>query len=69
MVCYFTAGEVLVTSDLSSHTIPGYDLYIYVSDGNTLVGPRTLTVIIEGMCRAQSEKLDVNSQSDESQII
>ncbi|XP_052706998.1 cadherin-23-like [Crassostrea angulata] len=50
--CPFTihnSGEVLVTSDLSSHTIPGYDLYIYVSDGNTLVGPRTLTVIIEGI--------------------
>ncbi|XP_078337333.1 uncharacterized protein LOC111138019 [Crassostrea virginica] len=43
------SGEVLVTSDLSSHTVPGYDLYIYVSDGNTLVGPRTLTVIIEGI--------------------
>lgn len=69
MVCYFTAGEVLVTSDLSSHTIPGYDLYIYVSDGNTLVGPRTLTVIIEGTCRVLSGKLDVNSQSDENQII
>ncbi|XP_061190353.1 cadherin EGF LAG seven-pass G-type receptor 2-like [Saccostrea echinata] len=50
--CPFTIhnyGEVIVTSDLSSHTVAGYDLYIYVTDGNTLVGPRTLTVIIEGI--------------------
>ncbi|XP_062601137.1 protocadherin Fat 4-like [Saccostrea cucullata] len=55
--CPFTIhnyGEVIVTSDLSSHTIPGYDLYIYVTDGNTLVGPRTLTVILEGINSAPS---------------
>lgn len=44
----FEAGEILATSDLTSHTVPGYDLYIYVNDGKTLVGPRTLTVIISG---------------------
>lgn len=45
---YFTAGEILATADLSQHTVPGYDLFVYVYDGNTLVGPRTLTVIISG---------------------
>lgn len=45
---YFKAGEILASSDLSSHTVPGYDLYVYVNDGKTLVGPRTLTVIISG---------------------
>ncbi|XP_062608396.1 protocadherin beta-2-like [Saccostrea cucullata] len=43
------SGEILATSDLSQHTVPGYDLYVYVSDGKTLVGPRTLTVIITGI--------------------
>nr|XP_022309583.1 protocadherin Fat 4-like [Crassostrea virginica] len=43
------SGEILATSDLSQHTVPGYDLYVYVSDGKTLVGPRTLTVIISGI--------------------
>ncbi|XP_052706933.1 protocadherin Fat 4-like [Crassostrea angulata] len=43
------SGEILATSDLTSHTVPGYDLYIYVNDGKTLVGPRTLTVIISGI--------------------
>lgn len=48
--CVFAiaAGEILATTDLSSHTVPGFDLYIYVYDGKTLVGPRTLTVIISG---------------------
>ena len=45
---FLAAGEILATSDLSQHTVPGYDLYVYVSDGKTLVGPRTLTVIISG---------------------
>lgn len=43
------SGEILATADLSSHTVPGYDLYIFVNDGKTLVGPRTLTVIISGI--------------------
>ncbi|XP_078310911.1 uncharacterized protein LOC111132593 isoform X2 [Crassostrea virginica] len=43
------SGEILATTDLSSHTVPGFDLYIYVYDGKTLVGPRTLTVIISGI--------------------
>ncbi|XP_061179511.1 protocadherin-like wing polarity protein stan, partial [Saccostrea echinata] len=50
--CPFTihnSGEILSTSDLSQHTVPGYDLYVYVTDGKTLVGPRTLTVIISGI--------------------
>ncbi|XP_056008142.1 cadherin-23-like [Ostrea edulis] len=50
--CPFTihnSGEILATSDLSQHTVPGYDLFVYVYDGNTLVGPRTLTVIISGI--------------------
>lgn len=48
MLLLFLAGEVLATADLSQHTVPGYDLFVYVYDGNTLVGPRTLTVILSG---------------------
>lgn len=45
---FFKAGAILATADLSQHTVAGYDLYIYVTDGKTLVGPRTLTVILLG---------------------
>lgn len=50
--CPFTihnSGAILATADLSQHTVAGYDLYIYVTDGKTLVGPRTLTVILLGI--------------------
>lgn len=47
-IFFLKAGEVLATADLSQHTVAGYDLYIYVTDGKTLVGPRTLTVILLG---------------------
>lgn len=45
---YFTAGEVRSTDSLESYTVAGYDLFIYVYDGTTLVGPKTLTVIVTG---------------------
>lgn len=44
----FTAGEVRSTDSLESYTVAGYDLFIYVYDGTTLVGPKTLTVIVTG---------------------
>lgn len=40
-----TAGDVRVSSDLYDVNVTGYDLYVYVYDGITLVGPKTLTVI------------------------
>lgn len=36
------------TDSLESYTVAGYDLFIYVYDGTTLVGPKTLTVIVTG---------------------
>lgn len=44
----FTAGEVRSTDSLESYTEAGYDLFIFVYDGTTLVGPKTLTVIVTG---------------------
>lgn len=43
------AGDILVESSLSGLTNTAYDMFIYVYDGNTLVGPRSLTVKISGM--------------------
>ncbi|XP_078334887.1 protocadherin Fat 4-like [Crassostrea virginica] len=42
----FHSGEVRTTANLAGYTEAGYDLYIYVYDGTTLVGPKTLTVIV-----------------------
>ncbi|XP_060066584.1 protocadherin Fat 4-like [Ylistrum balloti] len=50
--CPFTitaAGEIQTNADLTSLTIPGYDLYVTISDGTNTVGPRTLTVKISGI--------------------
>ncbi|KAL3853881.1 hypothetical protein ACJMK2_013180, partial [Sinanodonta woodiana] len=47
--CPFTilnSGLVQLNQDLSGQTTVGYDLYISVYDGKTLVGPKTLTVDI-----------------------
>lgn len=44
----FTEGVITTTSALTSITTPGYDLEIYVSDGTTETGPRTVTVLITG---------------------
>ncbi|XP_062571773.1 cadherin-related family member 2-like [Saccostrea cucullata] len=40
------SGTILVASSLATLTETAYDLFIYVYDGNTLVGPRSLTVKI-----------------------
>lgn len=48
MILPFPAGEVRTTANLAGYTEAGYDLYIYVYDGTTLVGPKTLTVIVTG---------------------
>lgn len=66
MVCYFIVGEVLVIFDFLFYIILGYDFYIYVFDGNMLVGLRIFIVIIEGICWVQFGKLDVNFQFDEN---
>lgn len=42
----YHSGEVRSTDSLESYTVAGYDLFIYVYDGTTLVGPKTLTVIV-----------------------
>lgn len=41
----FESGDVQVSSDLHGVNVSGYDLYIYVYDGITLVGPKTLSII------------------------
>ncbi|KAK3085049.1 hypothetical protein FSP39_023491 [Pinctada imbricata] len=40
------SGQVLSNTNFASLTTAGYDLYIYVFDGKTLVGPETLTVVV-----------------------
>ncbi|XP_052675892.1 protocadherin-16-like isoform X1 [Crassostrea angulata] len=45
----FQSGDVRVSSDLHDVNVTGYDLYIYVYDGITLVGPKTLTVIFPSL--------------------
>ncbi|KAK3589768.1 hypothetical protein CHS0354_021098 [Potamilus streckersoni] len=42
----FQSGVVQLNQDLSGQTTVAYDLYIYVFDGKSLVGPRTLTIDI-----------------------
>ncbi|KAK3098569.1 hypothetical protein FSP39_020759 [Pinctada imbricata] len=37
-------GLIECTADLTGHSQAGYDLYVYVYDGYTLVGPRVLTI-------------------------
>lgn len=49
------AGDVRVSSDLHDVNVTGYDLYIYVYDEITLVGPKTLTVIFP----CQYDKFDI----------
>ncbi|KAL3853880.1 hypothetical protein ACJMK2_013179 [Sinanodonta woodiana] len=47
--CPFTildSGHVLLNQSISGETTVGYDLYISVYDGKSLVGPKTLTVDI-----------------------
>ena len=47
--CYkISAGAVLTESSVINVTEPGFDLYIYVSDGKNLVGPKVLTVQMKG---------------------
>ena len=40
---------MLTESSVINVTEPGFDLYIYVSDGKNLVGPKVLTVQMKGM--------------------
>ncbi|XP_048729930.2 protocadherin Fat 4-like [Ostrea edulis] len=42
----YHSGEVRSTDNLQGYTQAGYDLYIYVYDGKTLVGPKTLTIVV-----------------------
>nr|XP_034303261.1 protocadherin Fat 1-like isoform X2 [Crassostrea gigas] len=42
----YDSGAILVDSSLSGLTSTAYDLFVYVYDGSTLVGPRSLTVKI-----------------------
>lgn len=50
IISLLSAGDILVTEDLSSHTTVGYDISITVDDGKNTVGPRILTVILNGIC-------------------
>ena len=45
---YSAAGVITTNANLHAHTIPAYDCSVYVSDGHTEVGPRTLTIVIGG---------------------
>uniref|UniRef100_K1PI11 Protocadherin Fat 1 n=1 Tax=Magallana gigas TaxID=29159 RepID=K1PI11_MAGGI len=42
----YDSGDIQVDSSLSGLTSTAYDLFVYVYDGSTLVGPRSLTVKI-----------------------
>lgn len=44
----YSAGAILADKSLSGLTDTAYDLFIYVYDGHTLVGPRSLTIKISG---------------------
>lgn len=44
----YLAGAILADKSLSGLTDTAYDLFIYVYDGHTLVGPRSLTIRISG---------------------
>lgn len=44
----YSAGAILADKSLSGLTNTAYDLFIYVYDGHTLVGPRSLTIKISG---------------------
>ncbi|XP_033726682.1 protocadherin Fat 4-like [Pecten maximus] len=50
--CPFTitaGGEIQTNADISALTIPGYEVYVTITDGTNTVGPRTLTVIVTGI--------------------
>ncbi|XP_033727272.1 protocadherin-like wing polarity protein stan [Pecten maximus] len=42
-------GEIQTNADISALTIPGYDIYVTITDGTNTVGPRTVTVIVTGI--------------------
>jgi hypothetical protein len=45
---FITAGEILLERQIVGEFIPVYDLYVYVTDGKSTTGPRSLTVHILG---------------------
>ncbi|XP_061171751.1 protocadherin Fat 4-like [Saccostrea echinata] len=50
----YHSGDVRSTNNLIGYTQAGYDLYIYVYDGRSLVGPKTLTIVVTGINTAPS---------------
>lgn len=44
----FSDGEIIATNNISLIFTPAYDLVVYVSDGKTNVGPRSLSVHVTG---------------------
>lgn len=43
-----SAGEIVITRSVEGEFTAVYDLYVYVSDGKSSIGPRSLTVHILG---------------------
>ena len=45
---FIAAGEIILTRTIEGEFTAGYDLFVYVSDGKTTTGPRSLTIHILG---------------------
>ncbi|VDI13027.1 protocadherin Fat 4 [Mytilus galloprovincialis] len=40
----YHSGEIVLTRSIEGEFVPAYDLYVYVTDGKSTTGPRSLTV-------------------------